>query len=47
MEEIIDINKQSYYKYFEDFKKAANLLETRGIMQQLIKVLLRFPAPAE
>jgi hypothetical protein len=41
IEEIINTTKQSYYEYFEDFKRVANLLVTREVMQQLIEVLLQ------
>lgn len=32
IEEIINTTKQSYYEYFEDFKRVANLLVTREVM---------------
>jgi hypothetical protein len=40
IEEIINTTKQSYYEYFEDFKRVANLLVTREVMGQMIEVLL-------
>lgn len=41
VEEIINTTKQSYYEYFEDFKRVANLLVRREVMQQFVDVLLR------
>lgn len=44
LEEIINTTKQSYYEYFEDFKRVANLLVSSPVMDRLLQVLL---SPAE
>jgi hypothetical protein len=46
VEEIINTTKQSYYEYFEDFKRVANLLVTREVMQKLIDVLMLKQQPS-
>jgi hypothetical protein len=40
VEEILNTTKQSYYEYFEDFKRAANQLVDREVMQRFLDIIL-------
>ena len=33
IEEILNTTKQSYYEYFEDFKRVSNLLVSKRVMK--------------
>jgi hypothetical protein len=39
IEEIFNTTKQSYYEYFEDFKRCANLLVEEHTLQNFYKIL--------
>ena len=36
IEEILNTTKQSYYEYFEDFKRVSNLLVSKDIMNRFL-----------
>ncbi len=40
VEDILNTTKQAYYEYFEDFKRAANLLVSQGVMSRFFDILL-------
>lgn len=40
VEEILNTTKQSYYEYFEDFKRVSNLLVNQDIMKRFLDVIL-------
>lgn len=46
VEDILNTTKQAYYEYFEDFKRAANLLVSQGVMSRFFDVILERNEPS-
>jgi hypothetical protein len=46
VEEILNTTKQSYYEFFEDFKRAANLLVDKDVMQRFLDIILERHEPS-
>jgi len=40
VEELINTTKQSYYEYFDDFKRISKLLISKEIMKKFFDILL-------
>lgn len=40
VEEVFNTTKQSYYEYFEDFKRISNLLVSQEVMQRFLDIIL-------
>ena len=40
VEELINTTKQSYYEYFDDFKRISKLLISKDIMKKFFDILL-------
>ena len=40
IEELINTTKQSYYEYFDDFKRISKLLISKDIMKRFCDILL-------
>lgn len=40
IEEILNTTKQSYYEYFEDFKRVSNLLVSKEVMSRFLDIIL-------
>ena len=38
-EEVLNTTKQSYYEYFEDFKRVANMLVSKNVLAQFRSLL--------
>ena len=38
-EEVLNTTKQSYYEYFEDFKRVANMLVSKDVLAQFRSLL--------